>query len=564
MPRPSRLPSAGVRAVGGLLAAALVLAPLAACDRAPTPAPTGATSPAEPTSPPATSSAAPTTPIAVSADTMAGDLRPANIEDPYTERVVGLLLRGLVRYDAKGKAVNEAAVSIETTDNRVFEVRLQPDWTFADGEAVTARSFVDAWNYAARPESGQYRASAFAPILGYDAVRLRPGTPGAARELAGLSIIDAHTFTITLTQPQPGFEQGLGDLAFAPLPRAALADPTAWSRQPVGNGPYRLDGSWPQPPGPGTTIALRPNPTYRGTGAPQNAGIDFHAYASGESAYADFTAGRLDVLDRIPLARLATYRGDLGAGAVNQPIGVAQSLVFPLERDPWRGRAGMLRRRAVSSALDRAALTTDVLAQTGLPATDLSAPVVEGYSPDLCATWCRHDADAATQALAQSGGMPEPLTIAFAADSGDAPLVAQVCEEVQTTLKIGCTPRPHASLLALREAVALGTETGPYLETWRMRRPTLAAFLVPRFTSGSPDNGSGFSDALVDTRLSTASTAPLTQQASSYREVEAEILTRLPVVPLWSRNAVGATGPQVTQVRTDVFGSPVYAEIRRP
>ena len=70
--------------------------------------------------------------------------------------------------------------------------------------------------------------------------------------------------------------------------------------------------------------------------------------------------------------------------------------------------------------------------------------------------------------------------------------------------------------------------------------------------------------ALVDTRLSTASTAPTARQPSDYQDVEAQILATLPVVPLWSRHAVGATGPDVSQVRTDVFGTPVYAEIRRP
>lgn len=539
---------------------ALLLGPVAACQSpSPTPAPTSPTS-AAPSSP----SPAPNTPIAVSADTMATDLRPANVEDPSTERVVGLLLRGLVRYDAKGKAVNEAAASIDTTDNRLFEVRLQRDWTFADGEPVTAASFVDAWNYAARLETGQYRAAAFTPILGFEAVRRRPGAPGAARDLAGLEVRDAHTFTITLTQPQPGFVERLGNLAFAPLPRAALTDPAAWSRQPVGNGPYRLDGTWPAQPGAGSTISLRPNPTYRGTGAPQNAGIDFRIHDSPDAAYADFVAGRLDVLDRVPLTQVATYQTEFGARATNQPVGVAQSIVFPLARDPWQGKAGLLRRRAISTALDRADLTDRVLSRTGLPATDLSAPVVEGYSADLCTTWCRHDTDTAVATLVQGGGMAQPLTLAFAADSGDGPLVSAMCEAVRTTLRIGCTPRPHPTLLALREAIALGTETGPYLETWRMARPALAAFLVPRFTTGSPDNGSGYSDALVDTRLSTASTAPTARQPSDYQDVEAQILATLPVVPLWSRHAVGATGPDVSQVRTDVFGTPVYAEIRRP
>ncbi len=551
MPRPSRL-----RRCGALLGATLAVS-LTACQGSPAPAPPTSTAPA-------TSTPAPSTPIAVNAQTMDTDLRPANIEDPYTQRVMSLLLRGLVRYDAKGKAIDEAAAAIETTDNQVFRVQLQPDWTFSNGEPVTAGSFVDAWNYAARPENGQYRASAFAPILGYDAVRQRAGSPGAARDLAGLQVVDDRTFTITLTQPQPAFADGLGDLAYSPLPRAALADPAAWSRAPIGNGPYRLQGTWPSEPGDGATVSLRPNPTYRGPQAPQNAGIDFHIYDTPEAAFADLTAGRLDVLDQMPLNQLATYQTELGARAVNQPIGVAQSLVFPVTRDPWRGKDGVLRRRALSTAIDRAALTDKVLASTALPATDLSAPVVEGYGPELCTTWCRFDLDTATKTLAQAGGLPGSLTIAYAADSGDAGLVEATCQAITTNLHVPCSPRPYATLLALRGAVALGKETGPYLETWRMDRPTLAAFLVPRFTTGSPDNGSGFSDALVDTRLDTASTAPVARQPAAFQEVEAHILQSLPVVPLWSRNATGGTGPDVTQVRTDVFGSPIYPEIRRP
>lgn len=503
-------------------------------------------------------------PIVASALPMATDLRPANIEDPYTRRVLGLMLRGLVRYDAKGMAVNEMAQSIDTADDQVFTVRIAGDWTFTDGEPVTSRSFVDAWNYAARAETGQYRARDLAPILGYDAMRRRPGDQGAPQELAGLEVVDDHSFRITLSQPQPGFPTTLGQLSFAPLPSRALAHPTAWSRNPTGNGPYRLEGSWPQNPAGGTTIRLRPNPGYRGGGPPQNTGIDLRVYDTAAAAYAELRQGALDVLDQVPVSELARYRGELGARGVNQPVGVAQSIVFPTFREPWTGERGVLLRKAISTSIDRAALASGLLAGTAIPATDLAAPVVEGYSTDLCGQWCTRDQSLATRALAEAGGWGGPLTIAHTQDDDNGPVATEVCREVTQALNTPCQTRSYPTLLALREAVALGTETGPYLETWRMSRPALADFLIPRFWTGSPDNGSGFSDALVDTRFGAALTAATNAQPSAFAQIEPLILDSLPVVPLWSRNAVGATGPDVAGARIDVFGSPVYPEITRP
>lgn len=526
----------------------------------------GCTDAADPTAAVTSPSPTPTVqqPIVAGALPMATDLRPANVEDPYTERALGLMLRGLVRYDAKGMAVNEMAQSIETSDNQVFTVRIAGDWTFTDGEPVTARSYVDAWNYAARSDTGQYRARDFAPILGYEAMRRRNGTAGTAQELAGLEVVDDYTFRITLDQPQPGFPTTLGQLSFAPLPSKALADPTAWSRNPTGNGPYRLDGTWPADPAGGTTIRLRPNPGYRGGQPPQNTGIDLRVYDTAAAAYADLRSGTLDVLDQVPVSELARHRTEFGTRAVNQPVGVAQSIVFPTFREPWKGERGVLLRQAISTSIDRSALASGLLAATAIPATDLAAPVVEGYATDLCGQWCTRDQSLATRSLAEAGGWEGPLTIAYTQDDDNGPVATEVCREVTQALTLPCETHGYPTLRALREAVALGTETGPYLETWRMSRPALANFLMPRFSTGSPDNGSGFSDALVDTRFKAALTAATDAQPAAFAQIEPLILSSLPVVPLWSRNAVGGHGTGVSAARTDVFGSPVYAQITRP
>ncbi|WP_226344817.1 peptide ABC transporter substrate-binding protein [Agilicoccus flavus] len=604
----ARIPSRPRRAATALAVGVLTAATgLAGCSPAPAP------------SPPATPSATPTptTPVSVNTRALAGSLLPADVSDAATARVAALLFRGLVRYDAKGKAQNEVAESITTSDDRVYRVSLEPGWTFSNGSPVTSSSFVDAWNLAARRSSGFYRAYAFSPIVGYDAVRA-PAGPAAREDLAGLDVLDARTFTITLDDPDPTFPERLGDPAFAPLPPAALADPASFAAAPVGNGPYRLQtGRWPatgpaasastgassSPAGtgsapatsstpsvppeapatsattqaapttagarsgsptvpPGTRVRLAPNASYTGGEPARNSAIDLVVYADLDAAYRDFVAGRLDVLDGVAPDRLTEYRQVAEKRAVNQPVGVTDSLVFPLQRAPWTGEAGRQRRLAVSRAVDRAAIARDTFAGTRLAATDLAAPVVEGSSQDLCGAACTHDPAAAAELLREVGGLDD-LTIAYAGDGDHGALVTALCADVTTALRIGCRGKPYPNEIALSEALALGTETGPHLQTWRMSRPALAAFLDPRFVPGAAPNTSGYADDVVATHLGTAATASAAGQPQAFQDVEREIMADLPIVPLWSVNATGASSADLGPVRTDAFGAPILGEITR-
>src|SRR5438309_50691 len=80
------------------------------------------------------------------------------------------LFAGLMSYDAKGAPALEVAQSIETVDHLNYRITLKPGWTFSDGSAVTARSFVNAWNYGALGTNAQLQQSFFSPIVGFDDV----------------------------------------------------------------------------------------------------------------------------------------------------------------------------------------------------------------------------------------------------------------------------------------------------------------------------------------------------------------------------------------------------------
>lgn len=523
---------------------------------------------AEPAQPPRTTTHPVTAPIVVNAMEFARDLRPARVDDPYGSRIASLIYRGLVRYDAKGKPVNEVAESIDTTDNRLFRVRLAPGWRFSNGEPVTATSFVDAWSLAATPRHEHVHRWLFSPIVGAEPPGPRkersglepsPAQSATTPRLAGLRVVDERTFTIRLRSPQPGFTARLGHHAFAPLPRLAFTDPDGFDRDPVGNGPYLVKQGWQQ----ANTVALRPSSAYAGADPATNQGIDFRIYADLAAARPDLDTGVLDLLDDLPTDYLPTYRSELGERAINQPVGRTIGIVIPTRAPGWGGALGLPARQALSMAIDRADIATTVFADTRVPATDLATPVVEGYSQSLCGSLCTSDPKEAAEALATARAVPQELTLAYNVDAGHEPWVRQVCAGVSTRLGIACSPRPYPTFPALQEALASGQERGPFVQLYQMDYPALESFLAPRFVAGAPGNDSGYADPRALVALLAAATSPQEKKVAAYVAAEHIILPDLPVIPLWTVNATAAYGTSVKEVRTDVFGVPLYTQVKR-
>jgi oligopeptide transport system substrate-binding protein len=79
------------------------------------------------------------------------------------------LFTGLVQYDASTNEMFMAnAESIVSEDGGLtWTITLKPGWTFHNGEAVTAWSYVNAWNFGANTANVQQNNSFYAGILGY-------------------------------------------------------------------------------------------------------------------------------------------------------------------------------------------------------------------------------------------------------------------------------------------------------------------------------------------------------------------------------------------------------------
>ena len=82
-------------------------------------------------------------------------LVPTNTNEVGGGRLLDSLWAGLVYYKADGTPENDVADSIETTDAQNYTIKIKSGQTFSDGSAVTAKSFVDAWNYGALGTNAQ-------------------------------------------------------------------------------------------------------------------------------------------------------------------------------------------------------------------------------------------------------------------------------------------------------------------------------------------------------------------------------------------------------------------------
>jgi len=488
-------------------------------------------------------------------------LLPANTNETGGGRIMKLLFEGLISYDAEGKPVNQVAESIDSTDGQNYTIKLAPGWKFTNGEAVDAKSFVDAWNYGALIDNAQLNAYFFEPIDGY--AEVHPDAEGAkstAKTLKGLAVVDDSTFTVKLTVPQASFPLRLGYTAFYPMPQSAYKDMKAQGENPIGNGSYMLDGTWVH----NVNIKVKKNPDYKGTMVAKNAGVDVKVYTDPGAGYVDLLANNLDVIDTIPDNALASFTDDLGDRAINQPAGVFQAFDFPLYQPEWKGDNAKKVRQAISMAINRKQITDTIFQGTRTPAKDFSSPVVAGYDPSICGEVCVFDVAKAKAKLAEAGGFTGKLEIAYNADGGHKSWVDAVCNSIKNTLAIDCAGKSYPDFKSLRDPITKGVMKTAFRAGWQMDYPALENFLAPLYAKGAGSNDSHYDNPAFDALLKKGDTAKtLDESIAFFQDAERLLVADMPSIPLWYSNTTGGYSEKVSNVKFDVFGVPIYTEITK-
>jgi len=538
--RPARArPALSARSV---LSVALTLA-LTACTAVPATGPGSAPAPIAPADGAEAPLGGGTLRFALGADPVSID--PRSLVDPEGELVARALFEPPLDVDPEGRIVPAGAERFAWSEDGLSLTLELRRATFHDGSPVTA----------------EHHARAFARVAD-DAVAPRFRSD-LLDGVTAVEVVDARTLVVRLAEPRPGLLLALTDLAFAPVPDRAETDPEGFAARPIGNGPFAMA----EPRSPGEFIRLaRVADHHR---RPVLDEVLFVVQAddpSGEERWRDLEAGLLQVSE-VPAGRRSeaaarhgsSLDGLTGPGFLSTTLAAMQHYAFDVTLAPFDD---VVLRRAISAAIDRERLATEVLAGTALAADRILPPalvpgVYDGgvddgsvgedastVEPAVDCGHCRHDPELARALLAdwrsaRGGDAPLELTLTYPRTPSNAAVAESIARDLEAVLGaqvrlqgrdlagfVRAVEAGEAPLFRLGQSVA---SDGPR---------AIAELLVPRFRPDRPESWTGF-DAPGLTRRLDALAADPTGGLELAREVEAALLDAAVVVPLvWPRRDV--------------------------
>lgn len=489
-------------------------------------------------------------------------LVPANTNETCGGNVLDAVLAKLVKYDTDtAKPENNIAESIEpNADNTQYTIKLKSGWKFHDGTDVTAKSFVDAWNWGAYAPNAALNSYFFEPIAGYadlqstdpDEDGPKKAPPPKAKEMSGLKVVSDTEFTVGLSSPSSTFPQRLGYTAFAPLPESFFADNgKAFGDKPIGAGPFKVDTY-----SKGREIVLSRYADYQGEEKPNVDKVTYRIYQDAGAAYTDVVANNLDITDEVPTSALTDdkYKQDLPDRFTEREEGVIQTITFPPAKvDPAYQNPDL--RKAISMAINREEIIRIAFNNTRVPATGWVSPVVDGYKEGGCGEFCTFDAAKAKQLLDQAGGFTGTMTLSYNADAAHKEWTEAACNSIKNALGVNCQAKPVVDFATFRAAINARKMKGMFRTGWQMDYPSIENFLVPIYATGAGSNDGDYSNPEFDAKLKEAAAAKGDEVNTLYQEAETMLAEDFPAIPLWYGKQIGGFSDKVENVKFSAFGT---------
>jgi oligopeptide transport system substrate-binding protein len=480
-------------------------------------------------------------------------LIPSNSTQVNASQVLASLFYPLLRFDAKSNPYVVAAESI-THDkaNKVWTIKLKPDFTFSNGEPVTSDNYINAWNYGSYGPNAQGASYFYSRIDGWADMQIDPDDPKSlpkAKKLTGLKKVNDLTFTVRLTAGFAGWQSVMGYDAFLPLPKVAFsADGVLnkdYNEAPIGNGPFKMRGKWQHD----QQIVVEKVADFKGT-IPKVNGITWKIYQDVSAQYADLSAGNLDVETEIPIENLASAAGDLGDRLQRSPNSTFAFVGFPMYKPEFADKRV---RQAISMAINREEISSQIFLGSEPPAKSFVSPVVAGYRPNVCGDNCEYNPTKAKLLYQQANG-PKDIRIGYNVDGGHKPWIDAMCNQIKASLGINCTGVPEPKLKPLLDKAKAQTYDGLIRLSWSMDYPLMENYLGPLYTSDGSSNYYGYKNSTYDSLVRQGSEAPTVAAAIKYwQDAENILADEMPVLPLRYGTNVYGHSEKVTDVTMDLY-----------
>ena len=374
-------------------------------------------------------------------ETPVESLDPQQATDGTSFEVIADYTDGLMQMDADGQAVNALAESVDVSeDGLTYTFHIRKDANWSNGDPVTAADFVFAWQRAVDPEVASeysYMLSDIGQIV--NAQDIIDGTKDKSE--LGVKVVDDKTLEVKLNVSVSYFLSLMYFPTFYPVNQKffeSCADTYATSPETtLSNGAFILDEYQPA----ATTIHLTKNADYYDADKVKLEGLNYQVIQDSQQALMSYQSGDLDTTlvngEQVDQVKDDPSYKAIGAGYLWY-ISPNMKAVKELQNVNIR--------YAITMALNREAITTDVLKDgsaptyTAVPMDFAAGPDGSDFSADQekFKEVCRFDAAAAVEywnkGLEELGA--KEITITMIHDADDAPIkVAQVVkEQLETTL----------------------------------------------------------------------------------------------------------------------------------
>lgn len=464
-------------------------------------------------------------------------LDPAFANDGETFRISRNIFEGLIGVEpGTADPAPLLAETWETTEDGLSTTfNLKADVTFHDGTPFNAEAVCTNferwynWEGIAATESLSYYYGAL--YGGYS------GDENALYE--SCTADDELTATVTLTRPFSGF------IASLSLPAFAMQSPTAMEEygadevggteeaptyseyaegHPVGTGPFTFD-TW----SPGESVVLQAYPDYWGEQG-QVQEVVFRVIDDPTARRQALEAGDIDGYDLVSPADTAALE-QAGFNVMQRDPFTILYLAFNQQVEELQDP---LVREAISHAIDRDALVTQVLPEGTETATQFIPPVVNGYNEDV--TTYDYDPERARELLAEAG-YEDGLELTFNYPVNVSRPYMPNPEEIFVALsgqleEVGITVNPVSNeWVDYLDLIQGSADHGIHLLGWTGDYNDTDNFVGVFF--GSQGNEWGFDNPELFQALAEARQIPDMEEAGArYQEINEQIAQFIPGVPL--------------------------------
>jgi oligopeptide transport system substrate-binding protein len=314
--------------------------------------------------------------ITVNWGTEPPSLDPGLASDTTSANILLNIMDPLVKLGEDLEPVPSAAESWERSgdNNTTVTFHLRDDIKWTNGDPVTAEDYEWSWKRTISPELGADYAYQFFGIVGaadYNGCDPAKDNCQALADKVGVNAVDERTLEVTLTSPQPWFEQQAAHHSFLAVHRPTVeqfGDKWTEAANIVTNGPFQLE-TWQH----NSRIDITKWAEWRDAANVTLERVNGRMISDGTTAVQAFEAGEVDVLNGgLPteeigrLKETEDYQQYPGLGTYTYGFNV-------------KNITDLNQRKAMSLAINRREIIDNIAQADQLPATGWTPEGMPGF-----------------------------------------------------------------------------------------------------------------------------------------------------------------------------------------